>query len=141
MIDLTSTIPAKEQAKLFIEECHKRGIFVIIDLPSCGAYDLFLDHPEYFVKNKKSVSIVPADWTDVRLFNTGKDDNLNEDLIQAHKNFIDMIISLGADGIRADVATIKPAKFWKELINYSREKNPNFMYLAEASDSWRGTTF
>ena len=137
LIDLTSTIPAKEQAKLFIEECHKRGIFVIIDLPSCGAYDLFLDHPEYFVKNKKSVSIVPADWTDVRLFNTGKDDNLNEDLIQAHKNFIDMIISLGADGIRADVATIKPAKFWKELINYSREKNPNFMYLAEASDSWR----
>ncbi|MBO5738922.1 alpha-glucosidase C-terminal domain-containing protein [bacterium] len=137
LIDKKSELSPEAQAKLFIDECHKRNIKVIIDLPSCGAYDLFLSNPELFVKNKKQLSIVPTDWTDVRLFKTGNDTKLNEDLFEAHKRFIDMVIELGADGIRADVATIKPYKFWFELINYTREKNPEFLYLAEASDSWR----
>lgn len=137
LIDTSSALTPIEQAKLFITECHNRGIKVIIDLPSCGAYDLFLTNPELFIKDKKQLSIVPADWTDVRLLNTGTNENLNEDVLNAHKRFVDFVIDLGADGIRADVATIKPSKFWKEIIEYSREINPNFFYLAEASDSWR----
>ena len=137
LVDKNSELSAKEQAKLFIDEAHKRGIKVIIDLPSCGAYDLFLSNPELFIKNKKQLSIVPADWTDVRLLNTGKNESLNQDVMDAHKRFVDMVLELGADGIRADVATIKPYKFWVELINYTRELNPEFLYLAEASDSWR----
>lgn len=137
LVDKNSELSPKEQAKLFIDEAHKRGIKVIIDLPSCGAYDLFLSNPELFIKNKKQLSIVPADWTDVRLLNTGKSESLNQDVMDAHKRFVDMVLELGADGIRADVATIKPYKFWVELINYTRELNPEFLYLAEASDSWR----
>ena len=137
LIDQTSSLEPKEQAKKFIEECHNRGIKVIIDLPSCGAYDLFLSHPELFVKDKRQLSIVPTDWTDVRLFNTGNDLRLNEDVYKAHVGFVDMVLDLGADGIRADVATIKPFKFWKNLIAYTRDINPEFLYLAEASDSWR----
>lgn len=137
LIDKTSELTPTEQAKLFVEEAHKRNIKVIIDLPSCGAYDLFLSNPELFIKDKKQLSIVPTDWTDVRLLNTGNNENLNQDLLEAHKKFVDMVLDIGADGIRADVATIKPSKFWEELIQYSREKNPEFLYLAEASDSWR----
>ena len=137
LVDLTSPLTPKEQAKYFIDECHKRGIKVVIDLPSCGGYDLFLTHPELFIKDKKQLSIVPTDWTDVRLFNTGTDEKLNQDLMDAHKKFVDMVLDLGADGIRADVATIKPYKFWVEIIKYTRERNPEFLYLAEASDSWR----
>ena len=137
LVDKNSALSPKEQAKKFIEECHKRGIRVVIDLPSCGSYDMFMKHPELFIKNDKNLSIVPTDWTDVRLLNTGTDENLNQDVIDIHKKFIDMIISLGADGIRADVATIKPYKFWKEIIKYAREKDSEFMFLAEASDSWR----
>ena len=137
LLDVNSPLTPIEQAKFFIDECHKRGIKVMIDLPSCGAYDLFLSNPELFIKDKKQLSIVPTDWTDVRLLNTGTNDKLNEDLLNAHKNFVDMLFEIGADGIRADVATIKPAKFWEEIIEYSRKKNPEFLYLAEASDSWR----
>ncbi len=137
LVDTTSALEPKEQARLFIEECHKRGIKVIIDLPSCGAYDLFLSHPELFIKDKRQLSIVPTDWTDVRLFNTGNDLKLNDDVYKAHVGFVDMVLDLGADGIRADVATIKPYKFWKNLIQYTREIKPEFLYLAEASDSWR----
>lgn len=137
LIDNESALTPFEQAKLFIEECHNRGINVIIDLPSCGSYDLFLSRPELFIKDKKQLSIVPTDWTDVRLLNTGNNTKLNDDLLSVHKEFVDMVLLLGADGIRADVATIKPSKFWEEIINYTREKNPEFLFLAEASDSWR----
>ena len=126
-----------EQARRFIDECHKRGIRVIIDLPSCGSYDLFLTHPELFIKDEKRCSIVPTDWTDVRLLNTGKNGNLNQDVLNVHKKFIDLVLSIGADGLRADVATIKPSEFWKEIIKYTHHKDPEFMFLAEASDPWR----
>ena len=137
LVDNNSALTPFEQAKLFIEECHNRGLFVIIDLPSCGSYDLFLSRPELFIKDKKQLSIVPSDWTDVRLLNTGNNISLNEDVLNIHKDFVNMVLDLGADGIRADVATIKPFKFWEEIIKYTREKNPEFLFLAEASDSWR----
>ena len=137
LADKNSDLTAKEQAQKFIAECHKRGIKVIIDLPSCGSYDLFLKHPELFIKDNKNISIVPTDWTDVRLLNTGTNTKLNQDVINAHKKFIDLVLELEADGLRADVATIKPYKFWEEIIKYARNKNSEFLFLAEASDSWR----
>lgn len=137
LVSKDSPLSSFEQVKLFIDECHKRNIRVIIDLPSCGSYDLYLKHPELFLKDDKQLSIVPTDWTDVRLFNTGTRYNTNTDLLDVHKKFIDMIMDLGADGIRADVATIKPYDFWTVLINYARAKDAEFLYLAEASDSWR----
>lgn len=137
LVDMTSSLTPVEQAKYFVDECHKRGIKVIVDLPSCGAYDLFLSHPELFLKDRKQLSVIPSDWTDVRLFNAGKENELNQDLIDAHKRFIDMVLDIGADGLRADVATIKPFNFWKEIIKYTRDKNQDFMFIAEASDSWR----
>ena len=137
LVDKNSDLNDIEQAKKFVDECHKRGIRVIIDLPSCGAYDLFLTHPELFIKDAGQCSIVPTDWTDVRLLDVGSNSKLNQDVMDAHKKFVDMIMDIGADGIRADVATIKPAAFWKELIKYSRSKDAEFMFLAEASDSWR----
>ena len=135
LVDKTSKLADIEQAKKFVNECHKRGIRVIIDLPSCGAYDLFLTHPELFIKDDKQCSIVPTDWTDVRLLKTGNNKKLNQDVIDAHKKFVDLVLSIGADGIRADVATIKPSAFWEEIIKYTRSKDPEFMFLAEASDS------
>lgn len=136
-VDKNSALTPKEQVKFFVEEAHNRGINIIVDLPSCGSYDLFLAHPELFIKDKKQLSIVPTDWTDVRLFKTGKNEDLNRDLIDVHKRFVDMLLELGVDGIRADVATIKPFNFWVEIIEYARKQNPEFLFLAEASDSWR----
>ena len=126
LVEKNSELTAIEQAKLFIEECHKRNIKVMIDLPSCGAYDLFLTKPELFIKDQKQLSVVPTDWTDVRLFNTGTNENLNQDLLNIHKRFVDMLIFIGADGIRSDVAKIKPYQFWVEIIKYAREINPEF---------------
>lgn len=132
-----SAMSARAQAMKFIDEAHKRKIRVIIDLPSCGAYDLYLERPELFVKDKSGQPVIPADWTDVRLLNSGSEISVNKEVYNLFKEFVDMVIDLGADGIRADVATNKPAKFWKDLIDYSRRKDPQFLWLAEASDSWK----
>ena len=131
-----SALSAEAQARKFIDEAHKRNISVIIDLPSCGSYDLYMQRPELFVKDKSGQPFIPADWTDVRLFNVGDETAVNSDVYDLFKGFVDMVIKLGADGIRADVATNKPAKFWKDLITYSRSKDPQFLWLAEASESW-----
>ena len=125
----------KAQAIRFINEAHRRDIRVILDLPSCGAYDLYMQRPELFVKDNNGLPVVPADWTDVRLLNSGDETTVNRDVYNAYKGFVDMAIELGADGIRADVAPLKSAKFWSELIQYSRTKEPQFLWLAEAYDN------
>ncbi|MCD7739924.1 MAG: hypothetical protein LUH11_01050 [Candidatus Gastranaerophilales bacterium] len=135
--DPKSELSIKEQAKLFISECHKRGIKVITDLPSCGAYDLFIDKPDLFLLDDNGSPYIPADWLDVRLFNVPDNNSLlTSDIFILHKKYINNMIDIGADGIRADVATIKPFIFWYELIKYAREKKKDIMFLAEASESW-----
>ena len=137
LIDEKLSISAIEQAKFFIDECHRKNIRVIVDLPSCGAYDFYLSHPHLFEKDSSGQPVIPADWTDVRLFKVkNSDGRLNEELYKLHKDLVDMVLEIGADGIRADVATIKPYEFWERLISYTRSKDPQFLYLAEASDSW-----
>lgn len=137
LADTNSELSIQDQAKKFIDECHNRGIKVIIDLPSCGAYDLFINRPDLFLLDENGEPDTPADWLDVRLFNVPDDEKLfNSDIFILHKIFVNNVINLGADGIRADVATIKPYIFWEELIKYARSKQKDFMFLAEASESW-----
>lgn len=135
LISQTSTLSAKSQAANFIKEAHKRNIRVILDLPSCGSYDLYMERPELFVKDKSGQPVIPADWTDVRLLNSGTEADFDKDVFDLYKGFVDMALEIGADGIRADVAPLKPAKFWKELIAYSRLKDPQFMWLAEVYET------
>lgn len=137
LADTNCELSIQDQAKKFINECHNRGIKVIIDLPSCGAYDLFINRPDLFLLDENGEPDTPADWLDVRLFNVPNNEKLfNSDIFILHKIFVNNVIELGADGIRADVATIKPYIFWEELIKFARKKQKDFMFLAEASESW-----
>jgi len=137
LISRKSNLSLNEQAKLFIKQCHNRNIRVIVDLPSCGSYDLYLKSPKLFKKDDDGNPVVPADWTDVRLFDCGDEKAVNEDLYIEYQNFVNLMLSLGVDGIRADVATNKTALFWNNLINYTRARDEEFLFLAEASDSWK----
>ncbi len=134
--DLPNALSLEEQARKFINECHKRNIRVIVDLPCCGSYDLYLTKPNLFL-TEKDQSVVPSDWTDVRLFKVqNKDGSLNKEVYEQYKNYIDMVMRLNVDGIRADVASSKPYEFWNQLIKYAQSKDPQFLFLAEASESW-----
>lgn len=130
-----TALSVKSQAIKFVTEAHRKNIRIILDMPSCGAYDLYLKRPELFLKDKSGQPVVPSDWTDVRLFNAGNENSINSEVYNLFKGFVDLAIDIGADGIRADVAPLKPAKFWKELIGYSRTKDPQFLWLAEAYET------
>lgn len=134
--DLDNPLDVYEEAKIFINEAHKKNFRIIIDLPSCASYDMTLEKPSLFLRNKNDQAIVPSDWTDVRLFKTLNGNKLNSELLDNYKKFIDMAKELNVDGIRADVASIKPKEFWAEIIRYAREGNPQMLFLAEASPSW-----
>ncbi len=125
----------KEEFKHFVEECHKRGISVMLDLPSCASFDLFKARPELMAFEKDGTPKTPGGWNDIRMFNPWKDETkreLNPDLLKMHYDFVDMCIDLGIDGIRSDVARTKPTEFWDNIITYSRKRDPEFAWLAES---------
>lgn len=137
IIDPKSTLYPDDQVRYFVNECHRRDIRVIVDLPCCGSYDLYIKNPDLFVLDKNSQPVIPSDWTDVRLFKViNEDGSLNNDLFELHKQFIDYMQSFGIDGVKVSNPSIKPALFWERLIKYARGKDPQFLFLAEASQKW-----
>ncbi len=128
-----SKLSLYDEMKLFVEECHKRNIRVIADLPCCASYDLYLKKPELFAKDKNQNPLLPVDWTDVRLLDAGLDEQLNIDVYNLYANFIDLMEGLNVDGIRASIATTKSYFFWKKLIDKTRKGNPQFLFIAEVS--------
>lgn len=134
LIDKNDPRSPEEQFKAFIDECHKRGIKVMLDLPSCASYDMFLAQPELMAIERNGLAKTPQGWNDIRMFQPWEDEGkrtLNPALLELHKKYIDMCVDLGIDGIRADVARAKPVEFWDIIIPYSRRLDPEFGWLAE----------
>lgn len=123
------------QCQYFVNECHKRGISVMLDLPSCASVDFAKKHPELMAKEKDGITDkTPGGWQDIRMFAPWENEEkriLNKGVLELHKKFVDMTIGLGMDGIRADVGRAKPVEFWNVIIPYSRSKDPEFGWLAE----------
>ena len=129
-----SKLSVKEQAIRFIDEAHRRKIRVIVDLPAYASYDYYLKNNLLFETNDSKASIIPKDYTAVRLLNAGKQGRINLDLLDQYKAFVDMMLEIGVDGIVANDAYIKPADFWSDLIKYTKAKSPQFLFVAQATD-------
>ena len=134
LIDKNDPRSPDDQFRAFINECHKRDIKVMLDLPSCCSVDMYNERPELMAIGRNNEAKVPEGWADIRMFNPWEDETkrtLNKDLLEMHKQYVDACIDLGIDGIRSDVARAKPTEFWDVLIPYSRSKDPNFAWLGE----------
>ena len=133
LIDKNDPRSDKEQFKAFVDECHKRDIKVMIDMPSCASYNLYKEKPE-LMAIENGIPKTPQGWEDIRMFQPWDDEGkrtLNPKLLEYHRQFVDMMIDAGVDGIRADVARAKPVEFWDIIIPYSRKRDPEFAWLAE----------
>lgn len=134
LIDKNDSRSPSEQFKVFIDECHKRDIKVMLDLPSCASIAWFEAEPELMAFGRNGEDKTPQGWADIRMFEPWDDETkrtLNPKLLEMHKQYVDACIDLGLDGIRADVARAKPTEFWDILIPYSHQKDPEFAWLAE----------
>lgn len=130
LIDNKSKFSPLEQAKKFIEECHKRGIKVIIDLPACGAYDLYLTNPELFELSEDGKPVIPNDWNDVGLLDKDK-----KEVLDLYKKFVEMVLKLNADGVVANAPELKSEHFWKEITNYTSKIAPSLLFFAESTSA------
>ncbi len=122
------------QCKYYIDECHKRGQKVMLDLPSCVSVDFAQKFPQMMAVDAEGKEKTPQGWQDIRMLKPFEDEQtrmLNQEVLDLHKKYVDACIELGFDGIRADVGRAKPVEFWNVIINYSRAKDPEFGWLAE----------
>ena len=122
------------QFAYYIEECHKRNQKVMLDLPSCASVDFAKAHPEMMAFGTDGKEKTPQGWQDIRMFEVFSNEQtreLNKPVLDMHRKYVDACIDLGIDGIRADVGRAKPVEFWNVIINYSRERDPQFGWLAE----------
>lgn len=130
-----SGMTVDNEMRKFVDECHKRNLRVIVDLPCCASYDLYLRNSILFNKDKDKNPIIPSDWTDVRLLDAGSEAQINMDVYNLYASFVDMVVDLNVDGIRANIPTTKTYSFWKKLINETKARNPQFVFIAESSFS------
>lgn len=117
-----NNLSVEEEARIFVNECHKRGIHVMVDVPSCAAIDLVKSRPDLILKDANGKPLTPTNWVDIVMFQNGKA------LQDYYEGFFDLMANrVGVDGFRVDVARSRPNWFWKHFI----DKHPEKAWLAE----------
>jgi glycosidase len=137
------TVPLSDidQARLFINEAHKRGIHVIVDVPSCASYELAEKRPDLIdyddkaqIPKDRPIAFAdikdhmktPVNWVDIIMFKN------NGPLLEYYDKFFDLMVNkVGVDGFRVDVARARPDWFWKPLIDKYRTVNPQLGFFGE----------
>ena len=120
LIDKNDKRSPEDQVREFTKQCHKRGIKVMLDLPSCASVDFAKRHPEMMAKDATGKEKTPGGWQDIRMLAPFSDEQnrvLNEPVLDMHKHYVKSCTELGVDGIRADVGRAKPVEFWNVIIS------------------------
>jgi glycosidase len=121
--DRTSPLSVVEQARKFVQEAHKRGINIMVDVPSCASVDLAEARPDLIARDLQGKPLVPTNWIDILMFQNG------QPLVEYFEGFFDLMVNqVGVDGFRVDVARARPAWFWDHFIS----KYPDHAWLAES---------
>ena len=121
---------SKEDFKIFVDEVHKQGMYVIVDwVANHTSWDnqWVVDHPDFYTKDSLGNFVPPvADWADVI--------DLNYDNKELWKEMIDAlkywVKEFNIDGYRCDVAGMIPIEFWNDVRLELDKIKPLFM-LAE----------
>lgn len=118
-----NTLNVLQEARFFVNECHKRGIHVMVDVPSCASADLAKSRPDLILKDRNGKPLTPTNWVDIVMFKNSKA------LQDYYEPFFDLMANkVGVDGFRVDVARARSLEFWRHFIG----KYPTKAWLAES---------
>ncbi len=117
-----------EDLKAFVEEAHKCGLKVILDLVyyHCGPKAPFIKTNPDFVVRAADGSVKNGRWNFPEL--NFKSKGLREYLI---KNMTHFIEKFDVDGYRTDVEPSVPADFWREAYERISKIKPDVIMIAE----------
>ena len=101
-----------DEARQFVDAAHKLGIHVMVDVPSCAAHDLALEHPELIAADENGNPKVPKDWIDILSFV-----ETSPALTDYFQGYFDLMVNdVGVDGFRVDIARARPDSFGNTLL-------------------------
>lgn len=119
----------KESLKQLVEDCHSRGMKVILDwVANHTAYDhqWYIDHPDWYTSPRGE----EVNWQDVAPL-----DYTQTDVRQAMQDaMLYWIREVDIDGFRCDYAEGVPNAFWSDAIAAIKQEKASAIMLAEASD-------
>ena len=120
-----------EQLKEFIDEAHKLGLYVMMDLVyfHCSPTAKIINEVPDSVVRKENGEIDLGEWNFPKL--NYKSRALRDYLI---RNMLYYIIEYGVDGYRCDVGDIVPLDFWKEAVFEIKKIKPDVVMLNEGSN-------
>lgn len=128
--EINPDLGSKEDFIELINETHKRGMRIIIDVvynhTSRDSY-LLSTHPEWFYKKNGEFANRVGDWWDVTDL-----DYSNHELWGELIDTLCSWVKLGVDGFRCDVAPLVPLEFWIEARKALMAINPDVILLAES---------
>ncbi len=119
-----------EDFKNLLDEAHKRGLKVIIDVVyNHTSHDsvMLAEHPEWFFRRNGELAGRVGDWSDITDLDYTKEGLWDE--------LIDILVywtKVGVDGFRCDVASIVPIDFWLKAREACDKVNPNMIWLSES---------
>ena len=136
------TTPRKQMAefKRMAKDAKKLGLKLMVDLVvSHCAFDseLIAEHPKWF-KHEHGKIAHPSCmegqkkvvWKDLAQFDH-KHTPDKEGLFKYLAEVVEYLIGLGIEGFRCDAAYQVPETFWKRLIEQTKRKHPQVVFLAE----------
>ncbi|MBE5732405.1 MAG: hypothetical protein E7353_05130 [Clostridiales bacterium] len=120
-----------EQLKEFIDEAHKLGLYVMMDLVyfHCSPNAKIINEVPDSVVRKENGEIDLGEWNFPKL--NYKSRALRDYLI---KNMLYYILEYGVDGYRCDVGDIVPLDFWQEAVFEIKKIKPDVIMLNEGSN-------
>lgn len=119
-----------DDLKAFINEAHKLGIRVLLDMVylHCGPNAVFLAEHPHFVKRDQAGNVATAGWGFPAL-------NLANPELREYlwRNMEYWVREFGADGFRCDVADGIPLDFWETARERLDKIRPDLCLLAEGT--------
>ena len=121
----------KEDLRRLINEAHKRGLKVIIDIvANHTSWDsVLMKNAEFYKHDAQGRIMWPYDWTDVAWLNY-ENAKLRDYMTEMLKYWIR---EFDLDGFRCDVAGEVPVEFWERARAEIEKTKPDLVMIAEAS--------
>jgi cyclomaltodextrinase / maltogenic alpha-amylase / neopullulanase len=124
------SLGTEKELKALIEEAHRRGIKVMMDVVfNHTARDArwVKEHPEFYYYKDGNLANRVGDWSDVA--------DLDFRVPALQQALIEVLVhwtKFGFDGFRCDVAPLIPLAFWQQAKMAVNAINPNMIWFSES---------